>query len=413
MFAQIFWILLKQMVYFLLHFNKTTFQINIFKDLAKVNIFYVKIFQAIPSSSNLFNRKVMDSLVEYTDNAPYTDYDIDYSFVGELEENNIYLDHETPINSGVIALVFTATQRDEDGNDLDKRFVIKTKRRNIDERLRESISQMSYFIYLISWLPYLNKLNLTDVFEENIQSIRDQVDFVKECENTQKMQKLNKKIDYIIIPKVYPSYTKENPNMILMDYIEGDRLVDIHPSDKEKYCEILAKFSIKCIFYDGVYHGDMHQGNLIFIKDDNNEPKYKVAAIDYGIMGSLTRDEQNYFYEFIKLATSDQILEAAKLMLNRITEPKSILNGLSKIDELQLQSDISRLINEAFIKNNKITPHDIYLISKVLNKKKLKLARYFCKVQLAYMINEGVCTSLSTDKPFMQFIKEIIQANFD
>ena len=81
--------------------------------------------------------------------------------------------------------------------------------------------------------------------------------------------------------------------------------------------------------------------------------------------------------------------------------------------ELQLQSDKSRFINEAFIKNNKITPHDIYLISKVLNKKKLKLARYFCKVQLAYMINEGVCTSLSTDKPFMQFIKEIIQANFD
>ena len=191
MFAQIFWIIIKQMVLFLTHFNKTTFQINIFKDLAKVNIFYVKIFQAISSSSNLFNSKVMDALIEYTDNAPYTDYDIDYSFIGELEENNIYLDHEKPINSGVIALVFTATQIDEDGNDLNKRFVIKTKRRNIDERLRESINQMSYFIYFISWLPYLNKLNLVDVFEENIQSIRDQVDFEKECENTMIIQKIN------------------------------------------------------------------------------------------------------------------------------------------------------------------------------------------------------------------------------
>ena len=56
-----------------------------------------------------------------------------------------------------------------------------------------------------------------------------------------------------------------------MDYIKGDRLVDILPEDKEIYCEILAKFSIKCIFFDGVYHGDMHQGNLIFLKNEGSE----------------------------------------------------------------------------------------------------------------------------------------------
>ena len=125
---------------------------------------------------------------------------------------------------------------------------------------------------------------------------------------------------------------------------------------------------------------------------------YKVAAIDYGIMGSLTREEQNYFYEFIKFATNEQIPSAAKLMLNRITEPKSVLANLSSKDEEYLVNGITNLIQEAFIKNNQITPHDIYLISNLLSKKKLKLARYFCKVQLAYMINEGVCTALINRK---------------
>jgi len=417
MFLRIMWIILKECLFFVWHQDKSNMQVNIFKQLADVNIFYVKMFQAISCNTELFSSKVTNALIEYTDNAPYTDDDIDFSFVGDLEENDIYLDNETPINSGVIALVFTASKLDNNGNKLDERYVIKAKRRNIEERLRVSINEMSMFIYFISWLPYLNKLNLVDVFEENIQSIRDQVDFMKECQNTEYIQKLNKRIDYIVIPNVYPEYTKENPNIIVMDYIKGTRLVDILPEDKETYCEILAKFSIKCIFFDGVYHGDMHQGNLIFLKDESDDPNdkadYKVAAIDYGITGSLTREEQNYFYEFIKLATNDQIYEAAKLMLNRITEPKSILANLSIPDEIEIVNDISNLIKEAFIQNNQITPHDIYLISNLLSKKKLKLARYFCKVQLAYMINEGVCTSLSTDKPFMQFIKEIIKENFD
>ena len=56
-------------------------------------------------------------LTEYTDNAPYTEKDIDYSFIGDLEENDIYLDNETPINSGVIALVFTATKINDNGEE--------------------------------------------------------------------------------------------------------------------------------------------------------------------------------------------------------------------------------------------------------------------------------------------------------
>ena len=203
MFLQIAWILFKECLFFIWHQDKSNMQINIFRQLANVNIFYVKMFQAISCNTDLFSSKVTNALIEYTDNAPYTDDDIDFSFIGDLEENDIYLDDETPINSGVIALVFTATKIDDDDNKLDERYVIKTKRRNIEERLRVSINEMSMFIYFISWLPYLNKLNLVDVFEENIQSIRDQVDFMKECQNTEYIQKLNKNIDYIVLPTVY------------------------------------------------------------------------------------------------------------------------------------------------------------------------------------------------------------------
>ena len=151
MFLQIMWILFKECLFFAWHQDKNNMQINIFKQLANVNIFYVKMFQAISCNTELFSSKVTNALIEYTDNAPYTDDDIDFSFIGNLEENDIYLDNETPINSGVIALVFTASKLDDNGNKLDERYVIKTKRRNIEERLRVSINEMSMFIYFISW----------------------------------------------------------------------------------------------------------------------------------------------------------------------------------------------------------------------------------------------------------------------
>ena len=212
-------------------------------ELARINVFYVKFFQAISTNKDLLSPHLKKQLTEYTDNVPYHSNDLDYSFIGHLEENNIYLDDEYPINSGVISLVYTATN-----SHTQKRYVVKTKRRDIENKLANSIKEIRFIIFILSYLPYLKDLNISDVFEENADSIQEQVDFVKECENTLTMGNLNKKIDYIVIPQIYPEYTRENPDILVMDYLEGKRLCDVLPEENDKYCEILAKFFYKMYF---------------------------------------------------------------------------------------------------------------------------------------------------------------------
>ena len=75
---------------------------------------------------------------------------------------------------------------------------------------------MFYFIYFISWLPYLNKLNLIDVFEENIQSIRDQVDFMKECQNTQYIQELNQNELIILLFQLFIQNIQKKIQILLL-----------------------------------------------------------------------------------------------------------------------------------------------------------------------------------------------------
>ena len=50
-----------------------------------------------------------------------------------------------------------------------------------------------------------------------------------------------------------------------MEYLDGIGLEELDENDKDKFCEIVSKFGIKSIFFNGFVHGDLHQGNCKFI----------------------------------------------------------------------------------------------------------------------------------------------------
>jgi ubiquinone biosynthesis protein len=49
------------------------------------------------------------------------------------------------------------------------------------------------------------------------------------------------------------------------------------------------------VFRHNFFHADMHPGNIFVLADNPAEPRY--AAVDFGIMGTLSRTDQNYLAE--------------------------------------------------------------------------------------------------------------------
>ena len=49
------------------------------------------------------------------------------------------------------------------------------------------------------------------------------------------------------------------------------------------------------VFRDSFFHADMHPGNIFVYTDQPETPRY--CAIDFGIMGSLTPEDQHYLAE--------------------------------------------------------------------------------------------------------------------
>ena len=121
-------------------FKYYLFGTNIIKNLAyklaKVNILCVKLFQAI--SLNI-NKSINDELIKYTDQVPYSiEYDIDFDNIMNLvSQEGLYIDINKPIASGMISIVYKALVQKTG-----EYKIIKMKRKNIEQKLEESIDNL-------------------------------------------------------------------------------------------------------------------------------------------------------------------------------------------------------------------------------------------------------------------------------
>jgi predicted unusual protein kinase regulating ubiquinone biosynthesis (AarF/ABC1/UbiB family) len=192
-----------------------------------------------------------------------------------------------------------------------------------------------------------------------------------------------------------------------MDKLEGNRIENILHEDKHEYSKILSRFNLKCVFYDAIYHADLHSGNVIFMKENSTtEPKsiLKIGIIDYGIIGTMTREEQNIFFNFFKILVSRDHKELSKFITESLSE---------KIDKSK--PDISEgyrniLINQISTICSKVLENDkkffggeeIYEINKILKTQNLQFSKFFCRVELAIAISENVCNSLATNSSYIE-----------
>lgn len=381
---------------------------SITTNLAEKNIFFIKIFQAFANNNNVMDKELFNYFIQYTDRVTYDTTEIDYNGLYDLiniartNGDELVIDSEKPIKSGNIALVYN-------GRLNGKRIIIKYRRRNIEPKFNKSMEELRILINVTKHLPYLCDLNINDLFDENYQIMLDQLTFSNEIKNIQMFYEKFKDVENICIPKVYSYFTHSNPEVIVMDYIEGKRIEHIYSNDKDEYSKILSRFNLKCVFYDGIYHADLHSGNVIFIKDEHitdtdSCPKLKIGIIDYGIIGTMTREEQNVFFMFFKVLVSKNYRDLAQFIVEHLSEKicieyptvtdeqKEVI--INEIDEL-----CSRVLN---VDNKFFGGEEIYEINKILKKENMKFSKFFCRVELAIAISENVCNSLCKKLSYLE-----------
>lgn len=397
---------------YLINRDYDKYLINIANYLSNENLFYIKLMQALSSNNDLLTPRLTDYFINFTDNVPYKQDEVDYSFLTTIKtikttnpELSIDESTLTYINSGIIAIVFKANMNGKD-------IIIKTVRKNIDSKINEAITNIEFIINILKHFHYFRLSTIVDIFIENKKLMLDQSNFINEMNNMITFRKKISSQNEIVIPIVYEEFTKENPNIIVMDFIQGYKLKDITNVDEmERYTRIMAKFWVKCYIFYGMYHCDIHPGNVIFMKDNNND-NLKICLIDFGIIGTLTKEEKNNLLLFMMNIGKQDYDELTHTLLSYFTQPPGLVDSLTTDEYDDVYTNIMHICRDKFSNAQNIAAVDILNMNKHMYKYNYKMSNDFSKLELALVISDSVINKLVGDKRYFNYlidaIKEII-----
>jgi predicted unusual protein kinase regulating ubiquinone biosynthesis (AarF/ABC1/UbiB family) len=389
--------------------------------LADINILYVKIFQAFALNNSLIDDKINNQLLSFTDKAPWKEYDIDYNTLVHLEmEKGLQLIHGfVPINSGMISLVFKAKSMMDD-----KIYIIKMKRNNIDEKLKEAIENLLFLMNLFSLIPFVKEYQLSEIVDKNIDIIKHQVNFHEEVENMILMKKNCKNLKYVVIPTVYKEVTDELHNIIFMDFIEGVPINKIEIEDYEPFAKQVLKFGFVTSMIHGVTHGDLHSGNILFIKDEKEEnPKYrhKIGVLDFGIIYNVDNLYKGVLFEIItEMFSLPPKVIATKIINSGIIEPIDVLQSMPIHHYERIVKILEDIVEETVHSSKKANQIQIYkfisslrsyLTDHEISNLGLTLSDSFVKTQLVLAMAHGITLTLCKDN-YMDLANVVINELF-
>ena len=379
------------------------------KKLSTINILYVKVFQAIALNNSLIDNKTNNLLLRFTDNAPWSTSDIRFEDLSEIEnEYNLQFEngYYTPMNTGMISIVFKAYDKINN-----KTVIVKTKRQNIEQNLNDAIDNLMFFMYILSFIPLVHKYQIPEVINKNIGIIRQQTNFSEEVDNMIRIKNNCKNLKYVKIPDVYKEVTDKYPNVIMMEYIHGITIDKVLEEDYECFAKQVMKFGIVTSVVHGVTHGDLHAGNILFIKDDTEEKyKHKIGVLDFGIIYDIENNYKTLLFECItEMFTSEYRVTAEKFINSGIIEPADGLKNLSINHYNNIVNFTAEIIEETVQNSKKANQIQLYkflykfksyLSNNEISELGLRLSANFVKTQLVLAMSHGVTLTLCKDDYF-------------
>ncbi|MFM8312945.1 MAG: ABC1 kinase family protein, partial [Deltaproteobacteria bacterium] len=263
---------------------------------------FVKLGQLLATRSDLIPEAYVEEFSKLQDNVATIPFDEIRSFLEtELKApiDQIFTDFETtPKAAASIAQVHFAALKSGE------KVAIKIQRPGIEKIIQNDISILRGIAVLLEkYIPEVEPFNPVGLVEEFFQSIVFELDFRVESNNIRKIKQNLKDLPKIKIPEVYESVSSSK--VLVLERFEGIRFSDREAIlqagiDPKSIIEVGADAFFHMVMRDGIFHGDLHPGNLFVLPDG------KIGIIDFGIVGRLgKRVKDSIISMFIAIIDED------------------------------------------------------------------------------------------------------------
>jgi ubiquinone biosynthesis protein len=262
--------------------------------LEELGPLFVKFGQAVSVRRDLLPDDIANELVLLQDRVPPFPSDvaiatIEKSLGRKVDECFASFSRE-PLAAASIAQVHAAKLADG------RAVVVKVLR----PRIREQIEADIEVLYAIARLaerywPGAHRLRPVAVVAEFEKTLTHEIDLMREAANASQLKRNFEGSDLLYVPEVHWDFCRRD--VLVLERIGGIPISDMAAleaagTDIARLARNGVEIFFTQVFRHNFFHADMHPGNIFVDVADPRQPKY--VAVDFGIMGTLTPEDQRY-----------------------------------------------------------------------------------------------------------------------
>ena len=199
----------------------------------------------------------------------------------------------TPLASASIAQVHAAVLSTGES------VVVKILRPNIHQQVETDVRLLKNLTKFITFfMRKMRHFKPQAMINEIAVTLTNELDLLREAANASQLKRNFEKDPILNVPQIYWEYSTSD--VLVMERIHGISILNKSALKKagfklEKVAEALMTVFFTQVFRDNFFHADLHPGNLSVQHDCAQSPK--LIAVDFGIMGSLSSNDQRYIAE--------------------------------------------------------------------------------------------------------------------
>ena len=265
--------------------------------LEELGPIFVKFGQAISTRRDLLPPDIADELAKLQDAVPPFPAEVAIGIINEaygepVEEVFERFDTE-PLAAASIAQVHTAKLK------AGTEVIVKVLRPGILEQIERDLGVLRMIAGLADrYWEHGKRLKPLEVVDEYEHTILDELDLMREAANSAQLKRNFQGSDMLYVPEIYWDYCR--PEVLVQERIFGTPISDMETlREAGTNIQVLAENGVEIfftqVFRHNFFHADMHPGNIFVLHNDPERPKY--AAVDFGIVGTLSPEDQRYLAE--------------------------------------------------------------------------------------------------------------------
>jgi ubiquinone biosynthesis protein len=234
----------------------------------------------------------------------------------------------TPLASASIAQVHAATLAGG------REVVVKVLRPKIEKQIAADISLLNSIAALVDRAhPSADKIRPREIVAEIETTLAAELDLQREGGNASVMRRMWLDSDDLYVPEIVWSHTAERA--LTMERVRGIPSDDIAALDAAGIDrKALAAKGVRVfytqVFRDNFFHADAHAGNIWVDDDPARKANPRFIALDFGIMGQLSQEDQYYLAENFMAIFNKDYRRIAELHVEAGWMPATV-----RIDELE------------------------------------------------------------------------------